>query len=116
MRQGEIETIEKELLEDRGKYYRGTARIRFKHLYFGDRCPRGRDKKIMEYLKDKFSRACLQLEPRNRIPAVIKAHTLDVAIDLSPEITLETLLNNPKRLPPELKLLFNCHIKCFYGR
>lgn len=116
MRQGEIETIVRELLEDRGKYYRGTARVGFEHLNFGNLCPRGRDEKIVEYLKDKFSHACLRLKPRNRIPAVIEAHTLDVAIESSPEVTQNSLLDNPKGLPPELKLPLDCHIEFLHGR
>lgn len=71
MKQSEVEVVERKLAEDRGKYYRGTARVRFEHLHFGDLCPRGRDDKIVTYLKDKFNYGCLRLEPQNRIPAVI---------------------------------------------
>ena len=112
MRQDEIDIIEKELLEDRGKYYGGTARVGFEHLHFGDLCPRGRDEKIVEYLKDKLSHACLRLESRNWIPAVIEAHTLDVAIKSSPKVTQKSLLDNPEGLPPELKLPSDCYIRC----
>jgi hypothetical protein len=81
MEQDEVEFIEKRLAEDRGKYYRGTVRVRFEHLHFGKLCPRGRSDEIVEYLKDKFSHECLRLDPKNRIPAVIEPQTLDVGIN-----------------------------------
>jgi hypothetical protein len=95
----DVEFIEKRLAEDRGKYYRGTVRVRFEHLHFGKLCPRGRSDEIVEYLKDKFSHKCLRLDPKNRIPAVIEPQTLDVGIKSSPGTTLDNLLDNPSRLP-----------------
>lgn len=116
MQQDEVELIEKKLAEDRGKYYRGTVRVRFKYLQFSKLCPRGRSDEIVEYLKDKFSHACLRLDPKHRIPAVIEPQTLDAAIESSPAITLANLLDNPKGLPPELTLPPDCRLECLHGR
>ena len=41
---------------------------------------------------------------------------LETAIDLSPETTLEKLLDNPSGLPPELKLPPGCQVECLHGR
>ncbi len=116
MEQSMMEVVERKLAEDRGKYYRGTARVRSEHLHFDDLCPRGRDDKIVKYLKDKFNYACLRLEPQNRIPAVIDLQTLNIAIEFSSNITLDNLLKNPKELVSKLKLPLGYCIECFHNR
>ena len=116
MRQNEVGIIERKLTEDRGKYFRGVARIRFEHLYFSELCSRNRHDTIVDYLKDKFKSACLRLEPKHRIPAIIEPRILDAAIDSCLETTLERLLDNPSGLPPEPKFPVNCRVECFHGR
>jgi hypothetical protein len=120
MEQDQVEIVEKRLAEDRGKYYRGTARFRFDYLHFEDtfpRDPQDPDKKIVEILKGKFeNEGCLRLEPANHIPAVIDQSTLDMLIAESPGISLGSLLDNPKNLPPEIKCPNNIKIECLQGR
>jgi hypothetical protein len=99
MQQDDVVFIGKKLAEDRGKYYRGTVRVRFEHLHFGKLCPRSRSDEIVEYLKDKFSNGCLRLDPKIWIPAVIESQTLDIGIKSSPGTTLDNLLDNPGGLP-----------------
>ena len=116
MDQIEVEAIEKQLAEDRGRYYRGTVRVRFEHLNFGDLCPRGRCNEAVEYLKDKFSQGCLRLDPRNRIPAIIEPHTLDIVLKCSSGTTLGDIVDNSGGIPPELKLPHNHRLECLHGR
>jgi hypothetical protein len=115
MQQAQVEIIERKLAGDRGTYFRGTARVRLQRLHFGDQCSRELDRKIVESLKDTFEiEGCLRLEPSHHIPALIDRQTLELAIKSSPGVSAAALLDNPKKLPPELKL--NCSLECLHGR
>ncbi|KAI9772442.1 MAG: hypothetical protein M1840_000645 [Geoglossum simile] len=117
MQQDQVEIIERKLAKDRGKYFRGTARIRLERLHFGNQCPRELNKKIVEKLKDKFeTEGCLRLEPKHHIPAIIDQQILDAAIKISPNVSLHTLLDTLGDLPPELKIPPNCSLECLHGR
>jgi hypothetical protein len=116
MEQNQVEAIEKKLYEDRGSSYRGTARIRFAHLQFGDLCPRYPNEKITTHLKEKFSNeGCLRLEAKNHIPAIISQEILDVAIRASRNVSQESLIENRKKQPPELRIPENVNIECLQG-
>lgn len=116
MEQSQVELIERKLLEDRGTYFRGTARIRFENLQFGDLCPRDLNQKMTDLLKSKFkTEGCLRLDAQNRIPAVISQQTLDYAIKSSPGVTIDLLLENSKDLPPELQLPSSIAIEYLQG-
>ena len=112
--------IEEKLVNDRNTYFRGTARIKFQSLHFVNIHDRKRDdEKLIKTLKEKFKKpaGCLRLEPKNHIPAVIAQETLDHAIRLSPpEANQNSLLNNPEKLPPELRFPPDVGIKCLQGR
>lgn len=102
MKQRQAEEFEKQLLEDRGKYFRGTARIRFEHLGFEHFArsyhnEQGRSASL-QYNFETYG--CLRLEPKNRIPAIIKQEVLDHAIQSAPGVLRAALLNNPNGLPP----------------
>jgi hypothetical protein len=117
MQQAQVEVIERKLAEDRGTYFRGTARVRLQCLHFGDQCSRELDRKIVQSLKDTFKiEGCLRLEPRHHIPALIDQQTLELAIKSSPGVSAAALLDNPKELPPELKIALNCSLECLHGR
>ncbi|KAF4446547.1 Intracellular protein transport protein USO1 [Fusarium austroafricanum] len=116
MNQNQIESVEQQLYQDRGIYFRGTARIRFAHLRFGNLCPREPNKKITAQLKERFSsEGCLRLEPKNHIPAVISQDTLDACIRASPNVSQDVLLENNGKQPPELRLPENCMVECLQG-
>ncbi|KAI9773215.1 MAG: hypothetical protein M1839_002223 [Geoglossum umbratile] len=105
MDQAQVEIIERRIAEDRGKYYRGTAVVRFEYLHFGSQCPRQLNRENVESLKDTFRReGCLRLEPKHHIPALIDQQVLDLAIESSRPVSLDTLLKNPEATPPELKM------------
>ncbi|OCK94682.1 uncharacterized protein K441DRAFT_559443, partial [Cenococcum geophilum 1.58] len=61
-------------------------------------------------------RGCRRLEPKNHIPAIIDQTTLDDAISISNGVNAKTLLENPKKGPPELKFDANFSIECLDGR
>src|SRR5437773_7840139 len=116
MEQAQVEIIERKIAEDRGKYYRGTAIVRFEYLHFGSQCPRELDRENVESLKDTFMKqGCLRLEPKHHIPALIDQQALDLAIKSSRAVSLDTLLNNPKAVPPELKMPPNYSLECIQG-
>jgi hypothetical protein len=117
MDQAQVEIIERKIAEDRGKYYRGTAIVRFEYLHFGSQCPRELDRENVESLKRTFMKqGCLRLEPKHYIPALIDQQALDLAIKSSRAVSLDTLLNNPKAEPPELKMPPNYSLECIQGR
>ena len=116
MDQYHIQGIENQLYEDRGACFRGTVRVRFEHLHFGDLCPRASNEKVTATLKDKFtSEGCLRLEPRHHIPAIISQATLDLAIQASPGATEAALLSGCKKLPCELRIPDGVAIECLQG-
>ncbi|KAF4344402.1 Intracellular transport USO1 [Fusarium beomiforme] len=116
MNQNQIESVEQQLYQDRGIYFRGTARIRFANLRFGNLCPREPNQKIATQLKERFSgEGCLRLEPKNHIPAVISKDTLEVCIRASPNVSQDVLLENNGKQPPELRLPENCMVECLQG-
>ncbi|KAF4451416.1 hypothetical protein F53441_5584 [Fusarium austroafricanum] len=116
MNQNQIASVEQQLYQDRGIYFRGTARIRFAHLRFGNLCPREPNNKIIAQLKERFSgEGCLRLEPKNHIPAVVSQDTLDACIRASPNVSQDLLLENKGKQPPELRLPENCMIECLQG-
>jgi hypothetical protein len=111
-----VEIIERRLLDDRRTQFRGTARVRFENLEFGRLSPREPNEKAVTYLEDKFKRQGIyRLEPKHRIPAVIDAQLLEATIEASPDLSLESLLENPKDEPPELSLPSNRKIECLQG-
>jgi hypothetical protein len=111
-----VEIIERKLAEDRSKYFRGTACVRFEYLHFGMHCPRELNRKNVEELKNRFeTESCLQLEPKHHILAIIDQQTLDLAIKSSPDTLLHTLLDNLKKLPPELKIPPNCSLESLHS-
>lgn len=111
MDQNQVQNIEQQLYRDRGISFRGTARIRFAHLRFGNLSPREPNDKIIAYLKEKFSNeVCLQLEPKNHIPAVVSQKTLDACIRASPNVSQDLLLEHHEKQPSELKFLDNVMI------
>lgn len=116
MNQNQVENVEQQLYQDRGISFRGTARIRFAHLRFGNLCPREPNKKITAHLKERFSgEGCLRLEPKNHIPAVISQGTLDASIRATQNVSQDVLLENNGKQPPELRLPENCTIECLQG-
>ncbi|KAI3573907.1 hypothetical protein IWW34DRAFT_854835 [Fusarium oxysporum f. sp. albedinis] len=116
MNQNQIESVEQQLYHDRGIYFRGTARIRFANLRFGNLCPREPNKKITTQLKERFSgEGCLRLEPKNHIPAVISQDTLEACIRASPNVSQDVLLENNGKHPPELRLPEDCMVECLQG-
>jgi len=116
MEQSQVELVGRKLLEDRGTYFRGTARIRFENLQFGELCPRELNQKFTDSLKSKFiTEGCLRLDAQNRIPAVISQQMLSQAIDDSPGVTVDLLLENSKDQPPELLIPSNVAIECLQG-
>lgn len=116
MEQYQVEDIEKKLYQDRGSSFRGTARIRFAHLRFGELSPRHPNERITTYLKEKFSNeGCLRLDPKNHIPAVISQAILDAAIQASPNVSQDSLLENQRKQPPELRLSEGVTIECLQG-
>lgn len=115
MSQDVASVIEKGLLRDRRARFRGTAKIRFDNLEFTNG-PRKLDEKTAAYLADKFKRqGIFRMEPKNRLPGVIDAETLQAALDVSPEASSQTLLDNPNGNPPELRLPSGLMIDCRQG-
>ena len=136
MEQDRLEVVEKRIAEDRGKYFRGTARLRFDRLQFertardigdlatsedatGNSNATGdpyENEIIVEFLKGQFeSQGCQRLNPANHIPAVISQQTLEILIENSPGVSGGLLLENFKS-PPELHCPQNVKIKCLQGR
>lgn len=116
MDQNQIEFVEHQLHQDRGLFFRGTARIRFENLHFGNSCPRERNQQIIKYLEEKFSNeGCLRLEPMHHIPAVITQAALDNCISASPHLSHKSLLENQGRMPQELKIPAETMIECLQG-
>jgi hypothetical protein len=116
MEQKQLEAVEKELFEERGVHFRGTARIRFENLNFGSLGGRMLDRKIVNYLKDRFKTAgCLRIPPGNRIPAIINQKVLDDAIQNSPGLSSDSLVENAEEIPPELELPAEIVIECLQG-
>ena len=120
MDQAQVESVEKRLAEDRGTFYRGTARFRFDRLCFEDAFPRDRhtpDEKIVEVLKQRFEiEGCLRLEPANHIPAVIDQSTLNILTQRSPDVLLTHCLDYSDRIPPLIECPNDISIKCLQGR
>lgn len=118
MEQKKAEIIEKRLLNDKGRYYRGTARVRFEYLRFDSRFtrdPEDPDRRIVKRLKDNFANnGCLRLQPANRIPAVVDQSTFDALLAGSPSISLSTLLESQSS-PPEIKCPDSVTIQCLQG-
>ncbi|RBA14416.1 hypothetical protein FPRO05_03208 [Fusarium proliferatum] len=99
-----------------GINFRGTARIRFANLRFGNLCPREPSKKITTQLKERFAgEGCLRLEPKNHIPAVISQDTLEACIRALPDASQDVLLENNGKQPPELRLPEGCMVECLQG-
>ena len=116
MEQNQVESVEKQLYQDRGASFRGTALVRFAHLHFGSLCPREPNKKITEHLKEKFSNeGCLRLEPKNHIPVIVSQETLRAAIEASPNVSQDSLLENGNTQPPELRFPNNVTVECLQG-
>jgi hypothetical protein len=104
MEQDLVEIIEKRLLDNRKTHFRGTARVRFENLEFRNLYPRKPNKKLVAYLKSKFKiQGYLRIKLKNRIPSLIKAKVLEGAINTSPRLYLEYLLDNHLKEPPKLK-------------
>ena len=114
----EVQNIESKLSTDRNVFFRGTAKIKLQHLRFVHVHDQKRDdSKLIEELEGKFKeRGCRRLEPKNHIPAIIDQTTLDDAIRISNGVNAKTLLENPKKGPPELKFDANFSIECLDGR
>jgi hypothetical protein len=116
MQQEIASVIEKSLLLDRHAQFRGTVKVWFDCLEFGNLCPRELDAKVVSYLVDKFkTQGVLRMDPKNRIPGLIDAKTLQEAIEASSGTTLDTLLDNPGGEPPILRLPKNKRIECLQG-
>jgi hypothetical protein len=116
MQQELASVVEKTLLLDRHAQFRGTVKVWFDSLEFGSLCPRKLDTKAVTYLTDKFkTQGVLRMDPKNRIPGLIDAKTLQEAIEASSGTTLETLLDNPGGEPPLLRLPPNTRIECLQG-
>ncbi|KAI9770970.1 MAG: hypothetical protein M1840_002674 [Geoglossum simile] len=78
---------------------------------------RGLSRENVEILKHTFkTEGCLRLEPKHHIPAIIDQQTLDLAINSSPAVSLDTLLDNPKKEPPELNIPPGYSLECIHGR
>lgn len=122
MDQNQVENIEKQLLIDIGTCFRGTARILFDHFSFRDASLGDLDgllkpkAKAIACMKEKFStEGCLRMLPQNRIPAIIDQETLNSALRASANMSLDSLLENPRDVPPELKLPNKAIIECLKG-
>ncbi|KAM9873936.1 hypothetical protein VDGL01_12000 [Verticillium dahliae] len=116
MNQNQVENIERNLHRDRGMSWRGTARVRFAHLHFGNLCPRKPNEKIITHLKETFKiEGCLRLEPKNHIPAVISQKMLNTCVSVSTDMSQSMLLENPKKEPPLLKFPDGVTIECLQG-
>jgi hypothetical protein len=76
------------------------------------------DKKLIKDLKEKFEKqGCLRLEESaHRIPATVDQATLIEAIQISPKADQNTLLENPKKGPPDLGFPPGSSIECHQGR
>ena len=116
MDQAQVEIIQRRIAEDRGKYYRGTAIVRFEYLHFGFQCPWQLNRENVESLKDTFRKeGCLRLEPKHHILALIDQQVLDLAIKSSRAVSLNTFLKNPEATPPELKMSQGYSLECIHG-
>ncbi|KAH8744248.1 hypothetical protein F5883DRAFT_661988, partial [Diaporthe sp. PMI_573] len=94
----------------------GTVRVRFANLRFGDLRPRDANKKAVVKLRDAFAyEGCLQLEPKNHVPAIISQANLDLAIQATPGATDASILGGYKKLPSELRFPDGVVIECLQG-
>jgi hypothetical protein len=114
MEQNQIHAIEKRLYEDRGKAFRGTAKVRFEALSF-NQPNRELRIKIIDHLKEKFQReGCIRLEAKNYIPAVISQASLDAAMRAS-NITQSLLVENRGSDLVQLNFPRNVTVECLQG-
>jgi hypothetical protein len=113
----ELKKIKTKLIVDRNTFFRGTARVRFQNLQFIHVHDRKRDDlKLRKDLQKKYeTQGCLRLEPKNHIPAIIDQRALDAAIEMLKGVDQNSLLNNPKPLPPELTFPADISIECLQG-
>jgi hypothetical protein len=85
-------------------------------LEFSSGFVRGENEKIIELLKGKFRKEeCFCLEPRNHIPVIIKPSDFLSILELL-ELNPESLLENPREIPPRLKFPPNFRLSCLHGR
>jgi len=116
MAQYQASAVENQLYRDRGSCFRGTVRVRFAHLRFGDLCPREANEKVTATLRDAFANeGCLRLEPKNHIPAIINQANLDLAVHATPGATEASILAGHKKLPYELRFPDGISIECLQG-
>lgn len=99
-------------------HYRGTAKIRFRHLTFDTAQlvgARTLDKKnILRLVRIFELEGCTRLEPEHYVPAVIKEADLDRAIARS-HVTRGRLFDCTS-VPPVLDFEDGCVLECLHGR
>jgi hypothetical protein len=77
---------------------------------------RGENKKIIESLKGKFKKeGCYCLKPRNYVPVIIKPSDFLSILKLL-ELSPDSLIENPREIPPRLKFPLGFRLLCLYGR
>jgi hypothetical protein len=119
MKQSEAGEYEQRISRDKASKFRGKARVMLEVLQFSPENLRDIDEKNVERLKEIFEEeGCLREEPERHVPAVIDMGDLTRAIQFtgSDEVSLDRLLDNPKKLPPLLKFPLGVHIECLNGK
>lgn len=116
MRQSKVDTWERKITNDRNSNYRGTACVDLEVLEFSSGFVRGENEKIVESLKAKFrEEGCFRLEPRNHVPVIIELSDFLSILELS-ELNPDSLIENPREIPPRLEFPPGFRLSCLHGR
>ncbi|KAG9233592.1 hypothetical protein BJ875DRAFT_38970 [Amylocarpus encephaloides] len=116
MRQSKVDTWERTIINSKNSNYRGTARVDLEALEFSSSLVREENEKIIESLKEKFKKeGCYRLEPRNHVPVIIESSDFLSILELL-ELDPDSLLENPREIPPRLKFPLGFRLSCLHGR
>lgn len=111
-----FEKQEEEIQLNQSSSYQDTTKIPLDALSFQHRVSRSNLYTNIERLKKIFTKTqCQQLNPTNRIPAMVSQHSLNRALQLS-NITLDQLLSAiHSKESPLLKFRANVWVECLNG-